>query len=81
MAVKIGKRKYKQWTMPERLRWFRENCKMSQHEVAAEFGFHRETITEIEAGRRTVSAEEAVKFSELYGVGLKYLITGDPNDI
>jgi len=34
---------------------------------------HRPTISEIEAGRRKVSAEELVIFAQLYGVSVEWI--------
>jgi transcriptional regulator with XRE-family HTH domain len=34
---------------------------------------HRPTISEIEAGNRSVSAEELARFAEVYGVGIEWL--------
>jgi transcriptional regulator with XRE-family HTH domain len=61
----------------ERLRIAREMAGLTQAQVATMLGLHRPTISEIEAGRRKVSAEELTKLAKLYGVGLGWLTEGD----
>ncbi len=56
-----------------RLRAAREQAGLSQGQVAKLFDFKRPTISEIEAGRRRVSAEELVRFSDLYAVSVSWL--------
>ncbi len=46
---------------------------MSQGQVAKLMKIHRPTVSEIEAGRRRVSAEELSTFAELYGVSVAWL--------
>jgi transcriptional regulator with XRE-family HTH domain len=41
---------------------------------------HRPTVTEIEAGRRKVSAQEVEKFAELYGVTAEWIVTGQTDE-
>lgn len=60
----------------ERLREARALAGLSQGQVAKKLGMHRPTISEIEAGRRKVSAAEIRSFSELYGVANEWLLTG-----
>ena len=45
-----------------RLRMAREMAGLSQGQVAKELGWHRPTVSEIEAGRRRVSAENCQLF-------------------
>lgn len=59
-----------------RLREAREASGLSQGQVARKLDFHRPTITEIEAGRRKVSAEELDQFSNLYDVAIDWLVNG-----
>lgn len=59
--------------MVERLRTAREQAGLSQGQVAKILDMHRPTITEIEAGRRRVSADELVRFADLYRVSLDWL--------
>ena len=69
-----------------RLRQAREQAGLSQGQTAKLLCKHRPTITEVEAGRRRVSAEELVVFAELYRVSPAWLM-GDreegsfPSDI
>ncbi|MBI5668936.1 MAG: helix-turn-helix transcriptional regulator [Chloroflexi bacterium] len=60
-------------TMNSRLRLAREQAGLSQGQVAKMLGVHRPTISEIEAGRRKVSAEEIKEFSRIYDVGIEWL--------
>jgi transcriptional regulator with XRE-family HTH domain len=48
-----------------RLRLARESAGLSQGQVAKKMNLHRPTVSEIEAGRRRVSAEELARFAEL----------------
>lgn len=67
-----------------RIRSAREAAGLSQGQVAKLLGLHRPTISEIEAGRRRVSGEELVRFSETYGVSVEWLTssseTADPSE-
>ena len=58
-----------------RLRIAREHAGLSQGQVAKLFGYQRPTISEIEAGRRRVSAEELAKFCEIYDVSVSWVAT------
>lgn len=58
-----------------RLRAAREQAGLSQGQVAKMFGLQRPTISEIEAGRRRVSAEELARFAKTYGVSIAWLAT------
>ena len=60
-----------------RLRLARESAGLSQGQVAKKVNLHRPTISEIEAGRRRVSAEELAQFAELYGVDMSWLMGED----
>jgi transcriptional regulator with XRE-family HTH domain len=60
-----------------RLRLAREQAGLSQGQVAKILGLHRPAISEIEAGRRKVSAEELTECSKIYGVSLTWLASGD----
>lgn len=57
----------------ERLRIARERSGLSQAQTAKILDMHRPTITEIEAGRRRVAAEELTRFADLYGVNVAWL--------
>ncbi len=60
--------------LAQRLRLAREQAGLSQGQVAELMDMHRPTVTEIEAGRRSVSAQELARFAELYAVDLDWLL-------
>ena len=60
-----------------RLRVAREIAGLSQGQVAKLMTFHRPTISEAEAGRRRVSAEELAKLATIYGVTVGWLTAED----
>ena len=62
-----------------RLRLARETAGLSQAQVAKKLGLHRPSVTEMEAGRRAVSADELVTLADLYGVSIDWL-TRDPDE-
>ncbi len=57
-----------------RLRLAREMAGLTQGQVAKSLGWHRPTVSEIEAGRRKVSAEELSKLAEIYGVNVPWIV-------
>ena len=63
--------------LAERLRLAREQAGLSQAQVAKIIGVHRPTISEIEAGRRRVAAEELTEFARLYEVSVTWLTGTD----
>jgi transcriptional regulator with XRE-family HTH domain len=68
----MDKSEYKQ-KLANRLRSARDLAGLSQGQAAKILGFHRPTISEIEAGRRNVKAEELSSFANLYGVEIEWL--------
>jgi len=62
-----------------RLRLARERAGLSQGQVAKLVAMHRPSVSEIEAGRRSVAAEELTKFASIYSVTVGWL-TGEPRD-
>jgi transcriptional regulator with XRE-family HTH domain len=64
-------------TISERMRLAREQTGLSQGQVAKMLGMHRPTISEIEAGRRRITADELTTFSRIYEVSVSWLMTGD----
>lgn len=56
-----------------RLAIARKRAGLSQAQAAVELGIHRPSISEIEAGRRRVAAEELVRFADLYSVDMDWL--------
>jgi transcriptional regulator with XRE-family HTH domain len=63
-----------------RLRLAREMAGLSQAQVAKMLSLHRPSISEIEAGRRKVSAEELAKLAEIYDIKLSWLAGSDTGD-
>ncbi len=62
-----------------RLRLARERAGLSQGQVAKILKMHRPTVSEIEAGRRAVTAEELTQFAKVYSVAIAWL-TSEPRD-
>jgi transcriptional regulator with XRE-family HTH domain len=60
--------------LASRLREARTLSGLSQAQVASKLDLHRPAISEIEAGRRSVTAEELKSFAELYGVTMAWLL-------
>ena len=63
-----------------RLRMSRELAGLTQGQVAKNLDWHRPTVSEIEAGRRRVSAEELATLAEMYGVSVPWLVGGEDGD-
>lgn len=59
-----------------RLREARKNAGMFQADAAEKMGMSRPTLSAIESGKRTVTAEEIIRFAELYHVTSEYLLYG-----
>ncbi len=59
--------------LKDRLRLAREQAGLTQGQVARLLSMHRPTISEIEAGRRRVTSEELVTFSQTYEVSVAWL--------
>lgn len=59
-----------------RLRSARKSVGLSQEQVAKKLGMHRPTISEIEAGRRRVSAEELAQLATVYGFPVERFTSG-----
>ena len=68
-------------TIAGRLRMARETAGLSQGQVAKRLNMHRPTISEIEAGRRRVSAEEMAVFAELYGIDANWITEGSKGSV
>jgi transcriptional regulator with XRE-family HTH domain len=58
----------------ERLKEARSMSGLSQEQAAVRLKLQRPTISEIESGRRRVSAEEIIQFAELYKVDSSWLL-------
>lgn len=61
-----------------RLRVAREQAGLSQGQVAKLLGLQRPSISEIEAGRRRVSAEELARLGRIYNVSISWLTEEKP---
>ncbi|MGB3262392.1 MAG: helix-turn-helix transcriptional regulator [Microcoleus sp.] len=57
-----------------RIREARKMAGLSQAQVAKMLSLHRPSVSEIEAGNRSVSAEEMAKLAEIFDVSLSWLI-------
>jgi transcriptional regulator with XRE-family HTH domain len=67
--------------MALRLREARRLSGLSQGQVAQQMKLHRPSITEVESGKRRVSAEELKRFAELYDVSISYLVGEAPETL
>jgi len=63
----------KKQIIASRLREARKMAGLTQGQVADQMNLHRPTISEIEAGNRSVTATELTKFAELYEVDVSWL--------
>ena len=66
--------------LKERLRFAREHAGLSQAQVAKMIDVHRPTISEIEAGRRRVTAQEMAEFARIYDVSISWVSGSDKDD-
>lgn len=64
-----------------RLQSARESSGLTQEFVATKMDLKRPSISEIESGNRKVSAEELVKFANLYEVDLNWLSCIDETEV
>lgn len=62
-----------------RLRAAREQAGLSQGQAARLMDMQRPTVSEIEAGRRRVAAEELSTFARIYGVSVSWLANEKPD--
>jgi transcriptional regulator with XRE-family HTH domain len=65
----------------ERLKEARKLAGLSQGHVAKMLGLHRPSVSEMEAGKRRVSAEELARLAEIYDVSLVWLLGDAPDTI
>jgi transcriptional regulator with XRE-family HTH domain len=63
-----------------RLALARKNAGLSQAQVAEMLDLHRPAISEAEAGRRNVTADELGKLDEIYGVEVSWLACTDTKE-
>ena len=64
-------------TLSDRIKECRVNLHLSQEYVANHMAINRATITQIELGKRKVTAEELLKFSSLFGISADALLNGE----
>ena len=60
-----------------RFRAAREQAGLSQGQLAKRLTWHRPTISAIEAGERSIAAEELPVFADLFGVSVAWLTGAD----
>lgn len=70
----------KKLAIAARFRAAREDAGLSQGQVARKMEMHRPTISEIEAGRRSLSSDELGEFAKLFGVETWWLACADPEE-
>jgi transcriptional regulator with XRE-family HTH domain len=70
----------KRLAIANRLKAAREQAGLSQGQVAKILGLHRPSISEMEAGRRSVSAEELTILAKTYGVSTIWLTESDESE-
>ncbi len=56
-----------------RIRQARQQAGLTQGQIAVRLGLHRPTVSEIEAGRRQVTASELRDLADVFGVRLSWL--------
>ena len=62
-----------------RLRMARQEAGLSQGQAAKLMEMHRPTVSEIEAGRRRLAADELARFAKTYGVSAAWVV-GENDD-
>jgi transcriptional regulator with XRE-family HTH domain len=70
----------KRMAIAARLKAAREQAGLTQGQVAKLLSLHRPSVSEMEAGRRSVSGEELSTLAEAYGVGVDWLLEGEAAD-
>ena len=66
--------------LASRLKLAREMAGLTQGQVASQLGWHRPTVSEMEAGRWRVLAEELKILAEPYGVNIPWLMGESEGD-
>ena len=59
----------------KRLKVARKQAGLSQGQVATLLGLHRPSVSELEAGRRAVTAEELARLTEIYDVSVDWVLS------
>jgi transcriptional regulator with XRE-family HTH domain len=70
----MAKEKSRKEITAYRLKMARKMSGLSQNQIAKMLGLQRPAISEIEAGRRKVSAEEIAIFADTYDVDVSWLL-------
>lgn len=65
------------YTLADRIKVCRNKLHLSQEYVANYMAMNRATITQIELGKRKVTAEELAKFGSLFGISADALLHGE----
>jgi transcriptional regulator with XRE-family HTH domain len=73
----MNENKAKRVAIASRLTIARTQAGLSQGQVAKMLRLHRPAISEAEAGRRRVSAEELAQLAKIYGVSVDWLACYD----
>ena len=71
----------KRAAIAERAREARRLSGLSQAQVAKLMGWHRPTVSQIEAGERNVTGAEAAELSRIYDVDLGWLLAEEPDSL
>ena len=69
----MSDRETKRAIIASRIREARKMAGLSQGQVARMLGLHRPSVSEMEAGNRSVSAEELSRLADLFDVSLSWL--------
>jgi len=67
--------------LAHRLRTARQMAGLSQGQVARMLNLHRPSVSEAEAGRRRVPAEELAEYARIYGVSPNWLAGVGPDQL
>lgn len=67
--------------LADRIKTCRNKLHLSQEYVANYMAMNRATITQIELGKRKVTAEELAKFGALFGISTDALLHGENNEM
>lgn len=77
----MAKNDWKTKDIGTRLRTARELAGLSQAQVAKILSLHRPSVSEMEAGRRKITAEELAKLAQIYEVNLSWLAGAEPDAV
>ncbi|KOP24976.1 XRE family transcriptional regulator [Hapalosiphon sp. MRB220] len=72
---------YKKAIIASRIREARKMAGLSQTQVAKMLSLHRPSISEIEAGNRSVSAEEIAQLAEIFDVSASWLLGENATEV